>query len=122
VDIVIGTHRLLMADVRFRDLGLLIIDEEQQFGVKQKEQLKKLRHNVDVITLTATPIPRTLNMALSGVRSISLINDPPQGRMPIRTFVRERDDELIREARSGQPPAAGTSGESSYCPWPTARS
>jgi len=87
-----------MADVRFRDLGLLIIDEEQQFGVKQKEQLKKLRHNVDVITLTATPIPRTLNMALSGVRSISLINDPPQGRMPIRTFVRERDDELIREA------------------------
>ncbi len=98
VDIVIGTHRLLMADVRFKDLGLLIIDEEQRFGVKQKEQLKKLRQNVDVITLTATPIPRTLNMALSGVRPISLINDPPQGRMPIRTFVRERDDELIREA------------------------
>jgi len=98
VDIVIGTHRLLMADIRFKDLGLLVIDEEQQFGVKQKEQLKKLRQNVDVITLTATPIPRTLNMALSGVRSISLINDPPQGRMPIRTFVRERDDELIREA------------------------
>ena len=98
VDIVIGTHRLLMADIRFKDLGLLVIDEEQRFGVKQKEQLKKLRRNVDVITLTATPIPRTLNMALSGVRAISLINDPPQGRMPIRTFVRERDDELIREA------------------------
>jgi len=98
VDIVIGTHQLLRADIRFKDLGLLVIDEEQRFGVKQKEQLKKLRQNVDVITLTATPIPRTLNMALSGVRSVSLINDPPQGRMPIRTFVRERDDELIREA------------------------
>ena len=98
VDIVIGTHRLLMADVNFKDLGLMVIDEEQRFGVKQKEQIKKLRESVDVITLTATPIPRTLNMALSGVRSISLINDPPQGRLPIRTFVRERDEPLIREA------------------------
>ncbi len=98
VDIVIGTHRLLVADVSFKDLGLVVIDEEQRFGVKQKEQLKKLRESVDVVTLTATPIPRTLNMALSGVRSISLINDPPQGRVPIRTFVRERDDQLIREA------------------------
>ncbi len=98
VDIVIGTHRLLVSDVRFKDLGLLIIDEEQRFGVKQKEQLKRLRVGVDVITLTATPIPRTLNMALSGIRDISLINDPPPGRLPIRTFVRERDEDLIREA------------------------
>ncbi len=97
-DIVIGTHRLLMADVKFKDLGLLIIDEEQRFGVEQKERLKKLRTGVDVITLTATPIPRTLNMALSGIRDISLINDPPAGRLPIRTFVRERDEDLIREA------------------------
>ncbi len=98
VDIVVGTHRLLMSDVQFKDLGLLIIDEEQRFGVEQKERLKKLRHDVDVITLTATPIPRTLNMALSGIRDITVINDPPRGRLPVRTYVRERDDELIREA------------------------
>jgi len=98
VDIVIGTHRLLVSDVQFKDLGLLIIDEEQRFGVKQKEQLKRLRVGVDVVTLTATPIPRTLNMALSGIRDISLIHDPPPGRLPIRTFVRERDEDLIREA------------------------
>ncbi len=98
VDIVIGTHRLLASDVGFSDLGLLIIDEEQRFGVEQKERLKQLRTNVDVLTLTATPIPRTLNMALSGIRDISVINDPPAGRLPIRTFVRERDEDLIREA------------------------
>ena len=98
LDIVIGTHRLLSADVQFKDLGLVIIDEEQRFGVRQKEKLKKLRESVDVLALTATPIPRTLNMALSGIRQVSLINDPPQGRLPIRTFVRERDDELIRQA------------------------
>ncbi|MGD9498281.1 MAG: transcription-repair coupling factor [Armatimonadota bacterium] len=98
VDIVIGTHRLLGSDVGFSDLGLVIVDEEQRFGVEQKERLKKLRTSVDVLTLTATPIPRTLNMALSGVRDISVINDPPAGRLPIRTFVRERDDDLIREA------------------------
>lgn len=98
VDIVIGTHRLLMSDVKFKDLGLVIIDEEQRFGVAQKEKLKKLRHSVDVLTLTATPIPRTLNMALSGIRDISVINDPPRGRLPVRTYVRERDDDLIREA------------------------
>ena len=98
VDIVIGTHRLLGSDIDFKDLGLVVIDEEQRFGVRQKEHLKRLRQTVDVITLTATPIPRTLNMALSGIRNVSLINDPPQGRMPIRTFVRERDDELIRQA------------------------
>lgn len=97
-DIVIGTHRLLMGDITFKDLGLLVIDEEQRFGVAQKEKLKQLRSNVDVLTLTATPIPRTLNMALSGIRDISLINDPPPGRLPIRTWVRERDDDLIREA------------------------
>ncbi len=100
VDIVIGTHRLLGSDIDFKDLGLVVIDEEQRFGVRQKEYLKKLRQTVDIITLTATPIPRTLNMGLSGIRDVSLIDDPPQGRMPIRTFVRERDDELIREAIS----------------------
>ncbi len=98
VDIVIGTHRLLGSDVGFSNLGLLIVDEEQRFGVEQKERLKRLRANVDSLTLTATPIPRTLNMALSGIRDISVINDPPAGRLPIRTFVRERDDDLIREA------------------------
>jgi len=98
VDIVIGTHRLLFSDVGFHNLGLVIIDEEQRFGVKQKERLKKLRESVDVLTLTATPIPRTLNMSLSGIREISVINDPPQGRMPIRTYVRERDEALIAEA------------------------
>lgn len=98
VDIVVGTHRLLGSDIDFKDLGLVVIDEEQRFGVRQKEYLKKLRQTVDLITLTATPIPRTLNMALSGIRNVSLIDDPPQGRMPIRTFVRERDDQLIRQA------------------------
>jgi len=98
IDLVVGTHRLLSSDVQFKELGLVIIDEEQRFGVKQKERLKKLRESVDVLALTATPIPRTLNMALSGIRQISLINDPPQGRLPIRTFVRERDDELMRQA------------------------
>jgi len=98
VDILIGTHRLLMSDIQFKDLGLVVIDEEQRFGVKQKERLKKLRESVDVLTLTATPIPRTLNMALSGIREISVINDPPEGRMPVRTYVRERDKALIAEA------------------------
>jgi transcription-repair coupling factor (superfamily II helicase) len=98
VDIVVGTHRLLSGDLQFKDLGLIIIDEEQRFGVKQKEKLKHLRAQVDVLSLSATPIPRTLNMALSGIRQISVINDPPQGRLPIRTFVRETDDELIRQA------------------------
>ncbi len=98
IDIVIGTHRLLMSDVQFKDLGLLIIDEEHKFGVAQKEKIKKLKHTVDVLTMTATPIPRTLNMALSGIRDISVINDPPRGRLPVRTFVRERDDDLIAEA------------------------
>lgn len=98
VDIVVGTHRLLAADVEFRDLGLLIIDEEQRFGVRQKERLRQFREGIDVLTLTATPIPRTLNMALSGIREISVINDPPQGRLAIHTEVRERDEALIAEA------------------------
>jgi len=98
VDIVVGTHRLLGSDVQFADLGLLIIDEEQRFGVRQKERLRKLKASVDCLTLTATPIPRTLNMALSGIRQISLINDPPEGRRAVRTFVREQDDALIAEA------------------------
>ena len=98
VDLAIGTHRLLNADIQFKDLGLVIIDEEQRFGVKQKERLKQLRTTVDVLTLTATPIPRTMHMALSSIRDISVINDPPEGRLPIRTAVREYDDELVRQA------------------------
>ncbi len=98
IDIVIGTHRLLTNDVGFADLGLLIVDEEQRFGVKQKERLKKFKSSIDCLTLSATPIPRTLNMALSGIREISLINDAPQGRRAVRTDVREEDDALIAEA------------------------
>ncbi|HEX8733276.1 MAG TPA: TRCF domain-containing protein, partial [Ktedonobacterales bacterium] len=97
VDIVIGTHRLLQKDVAFRDLGLLIIDEEQRFGVSHKERLKQMRAEVDVLTLSATPIPRTLNLALSGVRDMSVIETPPQERLPIRTYIREQDDALLRE-------------------------
>jgi len=98
VDVVVGTHRLLSRDVRFKDLGLLIIDEEQRFGVRHKERLKQLRASVDALTLTATPIPRTLHMALSGLREMSLINDPPEGRRPIRTQASQRADALIVEA------------------------
>lgn len=98
VDIVIGTHRLLQADVRFKDLGLLIIDEEQRFGVKHKEWLKRFNSLVDVITLTATPIPRTLYMSLSGVRDISMIQTPPRDRLPIQTVVVENTDEIVRHA------------------------
>jgi transcription-repair coupling factor (superfamily II helicase) len=98
VDILIGTHRLLSADVKFKDLGLVVIDEEQRFGVTHKEHLKKLRSEVDVLTLTATPIPRTLYMALSGVRDISNINTPPEERLPIITHVGPYDQKLVREA------------------------
>jgi len=98
VDIVIGTHRLLSSDVTFKDLGLLIIDEEQRFGVKAKEKLKKLRLAVDVLTLTATPIPRTLYMSLMGAKQLSVINTPPQNRLPIKTIVVEYDEDLIRQA------------------------
>ncbi len=98
IDIAIGTHRLLQPDVKFRDLGLLVVDEEQRFGVAHKEYLKELRKTVDVLTLTATPIPRTLHMALSGVRDMSTIETPPEDRFPVRTYVMEHDDNVIREA------------------------
>ena len=98
VDIVIGTHRLLSDDVVFKDLGLVIIDEEQRFGVRAKEKLKKLRLATDVLTLTATPIPRTLYMSLMGARDLSIINTPPQNRLPIKTTVVEYDEDLVRQA------------------------
>ncbi len=98
IDIIIGTHRLLQDDVRFKDLGLLIIDEEQRFGVIHKERLKKMKKLVDVLTLTATPIPRTLQMCLSGVRDISIIATPPEERLSIKTFISRFDREVIREA------------------------
>jgi transcription-repair coupling factor (superfamily II helicase) len=98
VDIVIGTHRLLSGDVKFREMGLLIVDEEQRFGVSHKEKLKQLRKTVDVLTLTATPIPRTLHMSLAGIRDMSVINDPPQGRIPIKTSCDEYSDETVRGA------------------------
>ncbi|MFW5991985.1 MAG: transcription-repair coupling factor [Halanaerobiaceae bacterium] len=98
VDIIIGTHRLLSRDINFNDLGLLIVDEEQRFGVTHKEKLKDFKRNVDVLTLTATPIPRTLHMALVGVRDMSVIETPPENRYPIRTYIREFNQELIRDA------------------------
>ena len=108
VDVVIGTHRLIQRDVRFKRLGLLIIDEEQRFGVMQKERLKKLRQNLDVLSLSATPIPRTLHMAISGIRDMSVVQTPPEDRQPIKTYVTADDDELVAEvvrreiARGGQ--------------------
>jgi transcription-repair coupling factor (superfamily II helicase) len=98
VDILIGTHRLLSRDVRAKDLGLLIVDEEQRFGVKQKELLRQLKLRVDVIAMSATPIPRTLQMSLAGVRDISVIETPPEGRRPVKTYVGEYDEELVRRA------------------------
>jgi transcription-repair coupling factor (superfamily II helicase) len=98
VDIVVGTHRLLSEDVTFKDLGLLVIDEEQRFGVEQKEKLKQLRTKVDVLTLSATPIPRTLHMSLSGIRDMSAINTPPKERQPIHTVLAEYDDVLLKQA------------------------
>lgn len=98
VDIVVATHRLFSKDVEFKNLGLLIVDEEQRFGVAQKERIKRLKASVDVLTLSATPIPRTLSMALSGLRDMSLVQDPPEGRVPILTIVREYDEGLVRDA------------------------
>jgi transcription-repair coupling factor (superfamily II helicase) len=98
VDILIGTHRLLSRDVRPRDLGLLIVDEEQRFGVKQKELLRQLKLKVDVLSLSATPIPRTLQMSLAGLRDISMIETPPEGRRPVKTYVGEYDEELVKRA------------------------
>jgi transcription-repair coupling factor (superfamily II helicase) len=98
IDIVVGTHRLLQQDVQFKDLGLVIVDEEQRFGVSHKERLKKMREEVDVLTLSATPIPRTLQMSLVGIRDMSTVMTPPEERLPIRTYVTEWDDEIVREA------------------------
>ena len=98
VDIVIGTHRVLSKDVQYKNLGLLIIDEEQRFGVTHKEKIKKLKENVDVLTLTATPIPRTLHMSLIGIRDMSVLEEAPMDRMPIQTYVMEYNDEMVREA------------------------
>ncbi|MCH7606260.1 MAG: transcription-repair coupling factor [Chloroflexi bacterium] len=97
-DIVIGTHRLLQKDVRFKNLGLAVVDEEQRFGVAHKEQLKRLRREVDVLTLSATPIPRTLNLALAGVRDLSTMDTPPESRLPVKTFVSEYSDDVVKEA------------------------
>ncbi|MBT8047247.1 MAG: DEAD/DEAH box helicase, partial [Gammaproteobacteria bacterium] len=99
-DIVIGTHRLIQKDIRFKQLGLVIIDEEQRFGVRQKERLKQLRAEVDLLTLTATPIPRTLNMAMSGIRDLSIIATPPARRMAVKTLISEWDRSILREALS----------------------
>ena len=98
VDILIGTHKLIQSDVKFNDLGLLIIDEEHRFGVRQKEKIKQLRANIDILTLTATPIPRTLNMAMNGIRDLSIISTPPARRLTIKTFVKQADDLTVREA------------------------
>ena len=98
IDVIVGTHRLLQPDVRFKDLGLVIVDEEQRFGVRQKEALKALRANVHLLTLTATPIPRTLNMAMAGLRDLSIIATPPAHRLAVQTFVVPWDDALLREA------------------------
>jgi len=98
IDILIGTHKLLQNSIKYKDLGLLIVDEEHRFGVKQKEKIKQLRSNVDILTLTATPIPRTLNMAMGGMRDLSIIATPPAKRLAVKTFVRQRDDALIRES------------------------
>ena len=98
IDVLVGTHRLISKDVEFRDLGLLIVDEEQRFGVTHKERLKQMSGNIDVLTLTATPIPRTLNMALGGIRDISVLDEAPGDRLPVQTYVLEHDELIIIEA------------------------
>lgn len=98
VDVVVGTHRILSKDVEFKDLGLLIIDEEHRFGVKAKEKIKLLKNSIDVLTMTATPIPRTLHMSIVGVRDMSVIYEPPHNRKPVQTYVLEYDNEVIKEA------------------------
>ena len=97
VDLIIGTHRLLSSDVKFKDLGLLVVDEEQRFGVAHKEKIKQMKQNVDVLTLSATPIPRTLNMSLTGIKDMSLIEEPPEERYPVQTYVLEQDEMMLRE-------------------------
>ena len=98
IDIVIGTHRLLSDDIIFKDLGLLVVDEEQRFGVKHKEKIKQLKNNVDVLTLSATPIPRTLQMSMVGIRDLSLLETPPINRYPIQTYVLEENSQIIKDA------------------------
>ena len=115
VDIVIGTHRLLQKDVKFTDLGLVVVDEEQRFGVADKEALKQLRREVDVLTLTATPIPRTLHMTMLGVRDISTIETPPEERLAIRTYVTPYDPDVIAR---GHPARAGTRRAGLFRPQP----
>ena len=113
VDVVIGTHRLLSKDVHFKDLGLLVVDEEQRFGVAHKERIKQLRANVDVLTLTATPIPRTLQMAVGGLRDLSLITTPPVDRRAVRTIVTRLDEQVVARGRArGSSRAAGRSSTS----------
>ena len=97
-DLLVGTHRILQKDIRFKDLGLLVVDEEQRFGVAHKERIKQMAQGVDVLTLTATPIPRTLNMALSGIRDMSVLEEAPQGRQPVQTYVLEQNDAILRDA------------------------
>ena len=97
IDIIICTHKIFQKDIIFKDLGLLIVDEEQRFGVAHKEKIKELKKNVDVLTLTATPIPRTLHMALTGIRDMSIIQDPPENRLPVETYVVEYNDIMIRD-------------------------
>ena len=141
VDICIGTHRLVQKDVQFKNLGLVIIDEEQRFGVAHKERLKQLRQEVDVLTLTATPIPRTLHMGLVGVRDMSVLETAPEARLPVRTYVQEYDEGTVAEAilreidRGGQvyfvhnrvqgiersPPGSASSCPTRGSPLPTAR-
>ena len=98
IDIIIGTHRIIQKDIKFRDLGLLIIDEEQRFGVGDKERLKELKKDIDVLSMTATPIPRTLHMAMISVRDMSLLEEPPENRYPVQTYVMEHDDGVINDA------------------------
>ncbi len=139
MDIVIGTHRVLSKDVEFKNLGLLIIDEEQRFGVAHKEKIKQMKKDVDVLTLTATPIPRTLHMSMIGIRDMSVLEEPPMDRVPIQTYVMEYDEETVREAinrelrRGGQVYyvynrvndiaevtariEAGAGSQSGFCPW-----
>ena len=112
IDIVIGTHRLLQKDIFFKDLGLVVLDEEQRFGVKHKEKLKKIRRTVDILALTATPIPRTLYMSLTGIRDISVISTPPEHRHPIITYISEFDEAVIRHALRHE---LGRSGQLFFC-------
>ena len=98
IDIIIGTHRILSKDVFFKDLGLLIIDEEHRFGVKDKEKIKILKETVDVLSMTATPIPRTLHMSMIGIRGMSTLTEPPMERLPVHTYVLEYNDNIIKEA------------------------